>query len=296
MARLPKITVQGWTADGPAYTIHHPVSGFRNRKLRRSGQGGEEYVGDHHSSHEDVEGPAAYMVYARGDVEVYAFKGGYVYQVTLLVDGDPIDVLVDARPGDRIETIADDIQLLEQRALEGDELDRALLNGPTQQEYASDGAESQEPHPTSEGDAGEQEPQITALTGAQVEAPPASAVPVAEELTDAQVDELDTQMDEAEDAARDAKHAAAEAAAGDSADDDDDSSTGPHNYDGTVAEFEELVEAMEDDELMAYREQDTRKGVRHAAEHELMRRQDEASLTGDDTAGGNGEPASSEEE
>lgn len=321
MARTPKITVQGWTADGPVYTIHHSLSGWRNRKHRRAGTGGEELVGDHDAIEdlEDLEGAAAYMLFAKGDTEVYAFKGGYVYQVTLLVDGDPIDVLVDARPGDRIERMDDDIQLLEQRALEGDELERALAHGPAQTEAASDGAESQEEHPS-----------ITALTGAQTEDDPEYGGSA--ELTDAQVDELDTAEDEAGEAARDAKwtaeeqvpitpeeadallreklaeHAdqmgdqseltpeAAAVLAERGSDDDDDSSTGPHNYDGTVAEFAELVEAMEEEELQAYREQDTRKGVREAADHELLRRADEASLAGADTAGGNGAPASSEEE
>jgi len=148
MARLPKITVQGWTTDGPAYTVHHSIAGWRNRHDRRSGAGGEELVGDHAGLSENPQtvDPAAFMVFAKGDTEVYAFKAGHVYQVTLLVDGDALDVLVDAREADRLETYGGDIQILEQRALTGDELEAALADGPAQ----------------SEGD-------ITTLTGAQIE-------------------------------------------------------------------------------------------------------------------------------
>lgn len=232
MARLPKITLQGWTADGPAYTIRRPAAGFSNRKARRDGSGGGEQVGDHDAIDPDLVDPAAYMVLAAGDSEIYAFKAGHVYLVTLLVDGDATSVLVDAREGDRIETYRGDVQLLEQRAIEGEELEAALSDGPEEESNVSDGAESQ---------AG-----ITALTGAQTE---------------------------------------------------DDDEPSEHDFDGTIPEFVELIEAIEVADLEGYRDQDSRKGVREAAEHDLARRADEDSPGDDeDAVGGDGASASDEEE
>lgn len=246
MARLPKITVQGWTQDGPAYTIHHPVAGFRNRKLRRDGRGGEELVGDHDAIDEELDEPAVYMVLAHGETEVYAFKGGHVYQVTLLVDGDALDVLVDAREGDRLETYGESLQLMEQRALDGDELEAALADEPAQT-------------------SGEADDGVTTLTGAQTE----------EQREDTPLFEEDAASAAASRYPDAGNHETTPA-------DDDESSAGEHDFDGTVSEFTELVEAMDDEELEEYREQDSRKGVREAADRELLRRKAAQRSSGDD--------------
>lgn len=278
MPRLPKITVQGWTSDGPAYTIHHPLSGWRNRRNRRAGTGGEEQVGDHDGLNDklDLETPAAYMVFAKADREVYAFKGGHVYQVTLLVDGDALDVLVDAREGDRLETYGDDLQLLEYRALEGDELEAALADGPAQTEYVGDPSESQDPAPVDETAATaarleaaltpgtpEHEGVITSLTGAQTE--PAAEVDVPEPPVElAPTSELEPA------APTELEPAPADESTPEHEDEDSDSED---NFDGTVAEFVELAEVMDFEELEAYRERDSRKGVREAAAAEILERQ-----------------------
>lgn len=182
----PKITVQGWTENGPAYTIHRRLSGRRNARRRRNGENANELVGPHDQieSAPFGDGPASFMLWALGDAEMWAFKAGYVYAVTILVDGDAKAVLIDAREGDSIEHWGEGLSLLEGRVLEGEDLERALAGDVEQPSNISDGAESQESAP---------EPEITALNGAQVE------------LSDKQIDDLDLMLDEAVDDARDAK-------------------------------------------------------------------------------------------
>lgn len=158
MARIPKISIQGWTADGPAYTIHRTLAGWRHRRARREQRNANELVGPHPDLPDaelDAEVGAAFMVFAIGEVEVQAFRVGHVYEATLLVDGDAINALVDAREDHVIQEYAPGITLLEWRVLEGEELDAAIENGPSIPSNVSDPSESQEP--------------IVSLTGAQVE-------------------------------------------------------------------------------------------------------------------------------
>lgn len=56
--------------------------------------------------------------------------------------------------------------------------------------------------------------------------------------------------------------------------DSDEESTGEHDFDGTIAEFEELIDAVTDDELERLSQGDSRKGIRERALEELTARQD----------------------
>ena len=179
MARIPKISIQGWTEDGPAYTIHRTLAGWRHRKHRRQGNAlnANELVGPHPDL-PDAELPedvgASFMVFAVGEVEVQAFRRGHVYEATLLVDGDAVNVLVDARGDHEVQEYAAGITLLEWRVLEGEELESAIENGPALASNVSDGAESQEPagdhlHETLVAEADNADEPIVSLTGAQVE-------------------------------------------------------------------------------------------------------------------------------
>jgi hypothetical protein len=179
MARIPKISIQGWTEDGPAYTIHRSLAGWRHRKHRRQGNAlnANELVGPHPDL-PDAELPedvgASFMVFAVGEVEVQAFRRGHVYEATLLVDGDAVNVLVDARGDHEVQEYAVGITLLSWRVLEGEELEAAIENGPAPASNVSDGAESQEPHgdhlhETLVAEADNADEPIVTLTGAQVE-------------------------------------------------------------------------------------------------------------------------------
>jgi hypothetical protein len=179
MARIPKISIQGWTEDGPAYTIHRTLAGWRHRKHRRQGNAlnANELVGPHPDL-PDAELPedvgASFMVFAVGEVEVQAFRRGHVYEATLLVDGDAVNVLVDARGDHEVQEYATGITLLSWRVLEGEELESAIEHGPALASNVSDGAESQEPqgdhlHETLVADADNADDPIVTLTGAQVE-------------------------------------------------------------------------------------------------------------------------------
>lgn len=300
MARLPRITVQGWTADGPAYTIHHQIAGWRNRRDRRAGTGGDEQVGDHDAI-EDAGGPAAFMLFAKSETEVYAFKAGHVYQVTLELDGDPVDVLVDAREEDRLETYGAGINLVAQRALEGDELDAVLAEGPEQPEQVDETAATAAVlEAVLTPDTPEHDGVITSLTGAQTEEP-AAGTPITEQDAanaatprdpDAGNPEQIAPGLEISDEAVASLSAVVEAVAADV----DEPSTGDLDYDGTVPEFVELVEAMDVAELEGFAATDSRKGVREAAQRELDTRAQQSSpedhgmqLGDSDSASGDGE-------
>lgn len=180
MARIPKISIQGWTTQGPAYTIHRTLAGWRNRRARRElGANANELVGPHPELGDPEyalpdDAGAVFMVFALGEIEVWAFRAGFVYEVTLLVDGDQINVLVDAREGDSIQEYGADLSMLAWRQLADDELESALENGPSIPSAISDGAESQEPkgdhlHEALVESSGNADQPIVALTGAQVE-------------------------------------------------------------------------------------------------------------------------------
>lgn len=247
--QIPKITIQGWTEHGPAYTIHRSIGGFRNRKARRRGYSANETVGPHDALDDAPfgDGPAVFMLWALGDDEVWGYKAGHVYLATLLVDGEPLDILIDAREDDSIQHWGEDLSLLEGRVLEGEELDRALA-GELPHEPASDDAESQEP--------------IMTLTGAQTE------------LEDAPAD--GTPTEEA------------------TVDDGEEQSTGDADFDGTVNDFVDLAEAVDDEDLAHYAISDSRKGIREAARHEIERR--ESSAASDAAAAGGDGPAPVETE
>lgn len=138
MTRFPKITVQKWTADGPAYTIHRTLAGFRNRKQRRArdGSGGsEELVGDHDAPESDA--IDASLVYAVGDDELWAFREGHVYEVEITVDGEGAVIHVDAREVDALHEFSDGVRLVEYRALSEDEVAELLddLEDPHANDY-----------------------------------------------------------------------------------------------------------------------------------------------------------------
>lgn len=119
MPRPPKITVQSWGADGPAYTVHHRIAGWRNRAARRAGSGAE-LVGDHAAAH--VDAPAAFLAIARGDDELWLFNRGHVYELEVLIDGDETRILVDARDDFYQHRFGAEIQLFGHCALDAGEL------------------------------------------------------------------------------------------------------------------------------------------------------------------------------
>lgn len=278
--KIPKITVHGWTEDGPQLTIHRNLSGFRNRHARRRGESADELVGHDLPLLENNE-PRASMIWTASDDEAWAFAAPHVYELDVLLDGEVTKILVDARENHAQHRFTDGLQLLEWRALEPEEVDEVLENGPEQPTNVSDGAESQEELPELSGPPEE----ITSLTGAQVEWTAEEQVPVTPEESDALLAE------------KLAEHASTEDSVDDDSvdpDDDDDSSSGPHNFDGTVAEFHELVEAVDDDELAVLVEHDTRKGVRETAQHELDRRAAAKASPDDDAAAGGTGPVTGE--
>lgn len=124
MTRLPEITVQKWTAEGPAYTIHRKLEGRANRHRRRAGETDDDLVGPHGAS--EIDGPAASMVFARGDDELWAFAPGHVYRVEVLVDGESAIIHVDAREGSALESFVDGVQIMAHAPLDEDELDELL--------------------------------------------------------------------------------------------------------------------------------------------------------------------------
>lgn len=146
MTRLPKITVNAWTEDGPAYTIHRSLGGWRNRKARRAGESADELVGDH--GEEPYGGPAAFLLFAAGEDELWGFNEGYVYEIAQLIDGELSVAHIDARDEVDVHTFRDGVQLLEWRALEDGEVeDLAEPSDPHPVETYSDASESQEPDP-----------------------------------------------------------------------------------------------------------------------------------------------------
>jgi hypothetical protein len=124
MTRFPDITVQKWTAEGPAYTIHRKLEGRANRHRRRAGETDDEQVGPH--SDAEASGPAASMVFARGDDELWAFAPGSVYSVDVLVDGESAIIYVDAREGSALESFVDGVQIMAHAPLDEDELAELL--------------------------------------------------------------------------------------------------------------------------------------------------------------------------
>lgn len=126
--KLPKITIQQWTDEGPAYTIHRALAGFRNRHQRRArdGSGGsEELVGPHYLA-ERVDGAGTFLTFVQGDDEIWAFKQGHVYEVDIDVDGDPATIHVDAREAHVTHEFKDGVRLVEARALDEDEVAELL--------------------------------------------------------------------------------------------------------------------------------------------------------------------------
>lgn len=180
MAPIPKISIHGFTHDGPAYTIHRALSGWRNRKARRLGANANEPVGDHEAQFHDE--PAASLVWAVGDTELWAFAAGHTYAVDLLVDGDAHTALVDALDDHRVETYRDGIQLAGWQVRREDE------DGEIEQpSNISDGAESQD--------------HITALNGAQIEQITGSSN-IDDALTDEELEALtapDSSLDDEDD-------------------------------------------------------------------------------------------------
>lgn len=238
---IPKITVQGWHHDGPVYRIHRKLTGWRNRKARRAGADPFDQVG--HPGGRNVAEPASFLVFAHGDVEVYAFNRGHVYLVEQLADGNNGAILVDAREDYALITYKDGLEFLAARGLTDDELAEILEQGaegepgqvpaePLEQpSNVSDGAESQEPAPDLEAalqtpavpedvenvspsgqigviDLGGDVPPTPDPNAAPAEPDPvvepqAAEQPEQPELTDAEVDAIDTAEDEAIEDARD---------------------------------------------------------------------------------------------
>ena len=127
MKRIPKITVQGWTAEGPAYSIHQQLEGRRNRHARRAGAEPVELVGDHAAP--QASQPAGALVWALGDDERWAFNRGYVYQLEVLVDGESRILHVDARDDYVLHDFVDGVQLYDRRPLTDTELAELLADG-----------------------------------------------------------------------------------------------------------------------------------------------------------------------
>lgn len=145
MTRFPKITVQKWTAEGPAYTIHRDLAGRRNRKARLAGHAAEELVGPHYL--DEVEAADGSLVFAIGDDELWAFAQGSVYELEILVDGDPAIIHVDAREGHALQAFTNGVQLFERKALTDDELAELLDDiGPSDDDEPSSDQEIAEEH------------------------------------------------------------------------------------------------------------------------------------------------------
>lgn len=139
MTPFPKITIQAWTDEGPAYTIHRALAGFRNRKQRRArdGSGGaEELVGDHGAA-ERVDGDGTFLVFAQGNDEAWAFKRGYVYEVDIEVDWEPATIHVDAREYHAVHEFKGGVRLVKARSLTEDEVAELLddLEDPNVNDY-----------------------------------------------------------------------------------------------------------------------------------------------------------------
>lgn len=94
MARIPKITVEAWGPEGPAYTIHRPLVGRRNRHRRRAGESDSTTHGDPDAPEHEY--PAGFLVWAEGDDEVWALNRGFTYHVDVLIDGVEHTLLIDA--------------------------------------------------------------------------------------------------------------------------------------------------------------------------------------------------------
>lgn len=124
MSRFPKITVQKWTAEGPAYTIHRDLEGRRNRHARRAGVSVDDLEGPHDL--EEVEAADGSLVFAVGDDELWAFARGSVYQLEILVDGEPSIIHVDAREDHVLQAFTNGVQLFERKALTDDEVAELL--------------------------------------------------------------------------------------------------------------------------------------------------------------------------
>lgn len=124
MTRFPKITVQKWTSEGPAYTVHRSLEGRANRHRRRAGETDDELVGPHDL--DAVDAADGSMVFAKGDDELWAFAQGYVYELEVLVDGDPAVIHVDAREGHALESFVKGVQLVARKALTDDEVAELL--------------------------------------------------------------------------------------------------------------------------------------------------------------------------
>jgi hypothetical protein len=148
MSRFPKITVQKWTADGPAYTIHRDLAGRRNRRARLAGESAEELVGPHDL--DEVEAADGSMVFAIGNDELWAFAHGSVYELEVFVDGDPAVIHVDARQGHALEAFTNGVELVSRKALDDDELAELLDDIDSTQVIAEAKAEEDAAQPVSE--------------------------------------------------------------------------------------------------------------------------------------------------
>jgi hypothetical protein len=235
--RTPKITIHGWAPDGPVYTVHANTSGWRNRRNRGADDaryGFEEDPAEAESSAE----PAASLLYAHGDLEVWAFNAGYVYEVDMLIDGHAISLLVDSRQGITKHEFRDGVEKLAHRALTEDEV-ADIDDGYPRPEPSdvSDGAESQE--------AAEEHSEAATEGDAQAEGQPS-------------VDDGDMNGEHVEEA-HDDEH-------------DDDEPSLDSDYPGTIGDLRENLDAIDDDTLVRLAVDDSRKGIRDLAEAEVDRR------------------------
>lgn len=274
MLRNREITVQGWTEDGPAFIVTSPAQGWRNRRARRAGNHRHDQRGPHDLLGTDREldqsDSRAALLVGTKLYEIWAFKSGHVYAVTVLIDGDASVMLTDAREEDAVHVLGHDLSLLEWRALDGDELESALEGVLPNVSNVSDASESQDDWTVDPLD------ERSVLTPESLEILAAGLPSESPSGPDAGSDESNEDNDGDSDHPQVVEELTAPVAddqPATSETDSDEQSTGDDDYSGTVADFRENLAELSDDDLLEYATGDSRKGVRELAEHEIEVRQ-----------------------
>lgn len=336
--RTPKITVHGWTEDGPLYTIQHRIAGRRHRSALRRGEkvpDGITHYGNGDAA--DSSAPDSALIYAHGEIDVFAFNAGHVYEVELLVDGNAHAVLVDAREGIVVQEFGEGLEPIERRVLTEDEVAEVEDGNPRPQpSNVSDGAESQEPlevtvetaAPDPEAIAAVVEDHLgdqslltpealealeaggmtqadlaydeTAATAAALEAALTPGTPehaaVVESLEQPAIAEGGVVTEPVAIAGEEPGHETVVPTfdpAGDPVDpdapatpaaEDVDEPSSDSDYGGTIPDFEANASDIDDDALVGFALNDSRKGIRDAAEREIDRRTASGAAVGGDSA------------
>jgi len=114
---ITRVDVHGWKHSGPVYSVHHYLSGFSNRRNRtpveEHGKRGGRNVSD----------PQFHLAAVDGDTEYWIVNKGHVYMFTILVDGEEVSHLFDARESYLTLKFKDPLSVVEVRPVEYDDED-----------------------------------------------------------------------------------------------------------------------------------------------------------------------------